>query len=290
MIQGATNWTIESNLRGASIDLPPPLRKAAAEPVAFRLERRPLPGEPARDTIVAQFGEGVRVVAERRGNGQDAAVERALVLLGRAAAKGAQPERPGIALRGDVAKLDADAWLAVVRTDERRAGARPEPALELGAIDLDAGELVVFGRRFEQAKVSARRGAAGWQATVDSRPLEGTVTWTPAGEGHANGRLSARFARFNLAAAEAVGARAAAAAAPPARTDERANPWPELDVTADRFIGRAGDLGATDRRHASVGVLCRQNVGRGFGEGLRVRHRPHQSAGVEKDTHVSAPA
>jgi uncharacterized protein YhdP len=71
---GATNWTIESNLRGASVDLPPPLRKAAAEPVAFRLERRPLPGEPARDTIVAQFGDDVRVVAVRRGNGQDAAV------------------------------------------------------------------------------------------------------------------------------------------------------------------------------------------------------------------------
>ncbi len=240
---GATSWTIESNLRGTSVDLPAPLRKSAAETVAFRLERRPLPGEPARDSIVAQYGEGVRVVAERRGGGQDAAVERAVVLLGRAAAKSAQPERPGIALRGDVAALDADAWLAVARADERRAGARPEPGLELGAIDLDAGELVVFGRRFEQSKVSARRSAAGWQATLDSRPLAGTVTWSPASESHANGRVTARFARFNLAAAELASARPAATAAPPPRADERANPWPELDVSAERFIGRAGDLG-----------------------------------------------
>ncbi len=242
---GVASWTVESNLRGASIDLPAPLRKGAAESMAFRLERRPASGDAGRDTLIAQFGDGVRVVAERRANGRDATVERALVLLGKSAGRSVQPDRPGITIRGDVAKVDVDEWLGVTRAEERRVAARPVPvpALELGAIELDAGELVAFGRRFEQAKISARRGADGWRATIDSRPLEGTVTWSPAGERQANGRLTAKLARLSLAAAEEVGARAAVPPAEPARTDGRPNPWPELEVTADRYIGRAGDLG-----------------------------------------------
>ncbi len=240
---GAASWSVDSNLRGASVDLPSPLRKSAAEAVAFRLERRPATGDAGRDTLIAQYGEGVRLVAERRTNGRDTTVERALVLLGKAAGRSVQPDRPGVTLRGDVAKVDVDEWLGVMRADERRATTRPAPALELGAIDLDAGELVAFGRRFEQAKISARRGSDGWRATIDSRPLEGTVTWFPANERQANGRVSARLSRLSVGAAEEVGARATVPPAEPARTESRANPWPELEVTAERYIGRAGDLG-----------------------------------------------
>ena len=240
---GSTTWSVESSLRGASVDLPAPLRKSAPEAVAFRLERRPLAGEAGRDTLVAQYGEGVRVVAERRGNGRDPAVERALVLLGKAVARGGSPDRPGVAVRGDVAKVDADEWLGAMRAEERGQAARPGPALELRAVDLEAGELVAFGRRFERTRLSARRAADGWRATIDARPLEGTLTWTPAGERHANGRISARFTRLELGAAEPVASGTAASAPQAGRGEERANAWPELDVVAERYVGRAGELG-----------------------------------------------
>jgi len=240
---GVTSWTVESNLRGASIDLPEPLRKSAAEAVAFRLERRPANGDPGHDTLLVQYGDGIRVVAERRGGDRDVMVERALVLLGRAAGRTAQPDRPGISLQGDVAKLDIDDWLGVLRAEERRAVASASVAPDLGAIDLEAGELVVFGRRFEQTKVSARRGADGWRGTVDSKPVEGLVTWSPAGERHVNGRVSARLSRLSLVAAREVGTRPTGAPAERARADERGSTWPELELTADRYIGRGGELG-----------------------------------------------
>ncbi len=240
---GATSWSVESNLRGAGVDLPAPIGKAATEAVAFRIERRPVPAEPGRDVLTAQYGDAVRVVAERRGNGRETGIDRALVMLGKAATRSAQPELPGVTLRGDVARLDADAWLAVFDADEQRPGARSARTPQLTAIDLEAGELVVFGRRIEQSKLSARRGAEGWRATIDSRPFAGTVAWTPAGERLASGRVTARFARLDLAAAEAVGARSSAGAQAPAPSGERANPWPELEVVAERYIGRAGDLG-----------------------------------------------
>jgi uncharacterized protein YhdP len=69
--------------------------------------------------------------------------------------------------------------------------------------------------------------------------MEGTGTWEPAGSTRANGRLTAQLARLALTPDDKSPTQ------PPKPIEPRAegspNPWPEVELTAERFIGRGGN-------------------------------------------------
>ena len=252
-VSGTTDWqlqltarpsqatfVVESNLRGAVIDLPKPLGKTAAESTPFRLERRMLGPEGKRDALVVDYGAATRAVAFRTLGGPEAVVDRALVTLGKAAARAADPTESGIAIRGDLPTLDVDQWLAVGRSVSSRDMARGSgTGPELRSLDLSATEFVAFGRRYDDMAFTARRAADGWRVGLEARQVAGTARWEPPGERHVNGRLTAQLGRYDIVGAREV--RAVHKEEP--RPEGSPNPWPEIDVTAERFFGRAGMLG-----------------------------------------------
>ncbi|MGE5087683.1 MAG: YhdP family protein, partial [Candidatus Levyibacteriota bacterium] len=238
--QGASAWTLDSNLQGVAIDLPPPLGKVADESAALHVERTPLGA--ADDRIAADYAHSVRLLLHRHDSGQGMAADRALVLLGKATAERAPTERPGIWIRGDLPALDVDAWLSA-----GLAGAGgPGSALALEGVDVDAGTLSIFGRRFTQVAAIGRRQGADWQVKLDGEGLAGTATWHGASTANPDGRLVARLARLSLppsTRAAASGAPAGPDAGTSAASPAAPERWPEVDLVADAFSSKGHALG-----------------------------------------------
>ncbi|MGC1817657.1 MAG: DUF3971 domain-containing protein, partial [Casimicrobiaceae bacterium] len=190
---GIPAWSIDSTLQAAAIDLPAPLRKAAGDIAALHVERSVLDAN--NDRIVIDYGPAVRLLLHRREAAGGMEVDRALVLLGKAATGSAMPERPGIRVRGDVGSVDVDHWLALA--SGAGAAESGDEGLALEAIDVNAAHLSVFGRRFAQVGVSAQRDGADWKLKLDGSALAGTAVWHGARAGAPNGRLVARLTRLS---------------------------------------------------------------------------------------------
>jgi uncharacterized protein (TIGR02099 family) len=233
---GVATWVLETNLKGAVIDFPAPLAKAAAETVPLQIERRA--SESGRDTLLIRYGTIGRLVLQRRLTSSGATAERALLALG--GAQG-EPEHAGLSVRGSVEALNVDAWLALKQ--ERDATGLGED-LPLNGVDLAVGALDAFGRRFNDLHVAANRGLNGWQMDLRGRELAGTARWQGAEPGHPNGVINARLQRLTPPSSsptqetpgEEISSRTEAAAS-------TANPWPEIDIVADSFQLRERDLG-----------------------------------------------
>ena len=240
----ATTWVVESNLKGATIDLPAPVGKTAAEIVPVKVERREVAGKSGEDQLVVDYRGMLRVIAHRTLGKDAGTVDRALLLLGPAIARGGAADRPGAWVRGQIADLDLDEWLAFYRKESARsaapgAAAKAANALELNGVDLEAGRIDVFGRVLHDLKVTALRADADWRLRLAGREVEGTATWRAAAPGLPNGKVTARLARLVPPGPDELH---------PERSEidpnEKAtNTWPELDIVADAFVTRGHDLG-----------------------------------------------
>jgi uncharacterized protein (TIGR02099 family) len=248
-VSGTTDWqlavdaggeistgTLETSLRGASIDLPPPLAKLPGETVPLKLERRSTAR--GRDTITVRYGRVGQLTLQRRIDGNTTTLERGLLALEEA---GAEPDRPGLWIRGRLDALNADAWLAVKR-EAAASGATDD--LPLAGLDITVRQLDVFNRRFNDLRLGATPTADGWQIDLFGRELAGKAQWHGAVPARPNGRIVARLQRLTVPtptpasevlAASGEVAKAEATAGP--------NPWPEMDIAADSFQLRGRDLG-----------------------------------------------
>ncbi|MEO8537524.1 MAG: YhdP family protein, partial [Betaproteobacteria bacterium] len=240
-------WTLDSTLEGASIDLPSPLGKSAAEKVALHVERREARGRDER--IAIDYGPGVRVLLNRPLTGS-ASVDRVLVLLGSDARGTAEPEQPGIWVRGSVSALNLDDWLAVGPHGDAAGAQSGAASLALNGVDLNAASLDVLGRTFANLHASARRQGADWRLALDGRELAGSAVWHAATSAQPNGRFVARFARLTTppAAGASVGDSAPAPEEPGAT-----NRWPEVDIVADTFGSKERALGKLEFRAHPAG-------------------------------------
>ena len=231
-------WIVESSLEGATIDLPAPLHKNATDKVALRVERRePRAGE---DRIVVDYGPAARVVLRRRLAPQPT-IDRALVLVGKAATETVDAEQPGLWIRGDLSELDLDAWLALdSRSGADASGPAPAGGLVLNGVDLTAETLDALGRRFTKLRTSARRQSSEWRLTLDGTELAGTAVWRAATPAQPNGRIVARLARLATpSASDAAGT----GAAHPATVPDTLNRWPEVDIVADALRSKDRTIG-----------------------------------------------
>ena len=232
---GASSWVLESNLKGAVIDLPAPMAKAAAETAPLQIDRRA--SESGIETLTVRYGTIGRLVLQRKVGAVGATSERALLALG--GAQG-EPEQAGLWVRGNLDALNVDAWLAL---KQERDSAPVGEELPLSGLDLGVGTLDVFGRRFNDLHVAARRNFTGWQMELRGRELTGNARWQGADAAHPNGVVSARLQR--LATPSAAPARETPGEDVTSRTEpaSAANSWPEIDIVADSFIVRERDLG-----------------------------------------------
>jgi uncharacterized protein (TIGR02099 family) len=244
-VANAVTWKLESSLQGAAIDLPAPIGKTAAEAAPLKLERRELAGRAGEDLLTADYRGLVRVVAHRGGTATGTAPDHVLLLLGSAAMATESPIRPGVFVRGQLAELDLDQWLALyARETPRGAGgtdaATDGHALALNGVDLDVGKFDVFGRVLHDFKVTAQRAGQDWQLAMHGREVEGNATWRGHSTELPNGRVMARLIRFVPPGPGELH---------PVRgeldpANSAANPWPELDIVSDTFISKGHDLGS----------------------------------------------
>ena len=248
-VSGTTDWQlaidssgdtsvgmIETSLRGAKVDLPPPLAKAANDTVPLRVERRVV--ERGRDTITLRYGQAGQLTLQRKIAGLATSVDRALLTLGEG---GGEPDRPGLSIRGRTDALNADAWLLVKREVEAMAGAEELP---LAGVDITVHELDAFGRRFNDLHLQAARGPDAWQIDLAGRELAGHAQWQGAAPARPNGRIAAQLQRLSVPSpVPGPEAAAATAASEKAESAAKPNPWPEIDIIADSFLLHGHDLG-----------------------------------------------
>ncbi|MBS0321918.1 MAG: TIGR02099 family protein [Proteobacteria bacterium] len=240
--EGAS-WTLDAPLRGATIDLPAPLHKAADSVLPARVERRGIPGRTDRDTLTITVGNAARVVLARRLPATGPAViERGLALVGTATERPGDASRDGIWIRAALPDVDLDDWMDVRAAESSAQAAAPDAndALRLMGIDLVAGHAVAMGRAFRDVTLAARAKDDGWQMTLQGPDAEGTAQWLAATPALPNGKLVARLVRLAVPrAADVVPASAAVAPAP-----DKVDHWPEVDIDATHFLSHDRDLGS----------------------------------------------
>ena len=226
----ATAWTIDSTLRGAAVDLPRPMAKAAADAVPLRMQRQVT--DPGHDALAIRYGALGGLHLHRRLTPAGAVTERALLALGTTEG---DADRRGLWVRGEVPTLDLDGWLAVKRQlDSGR------DSLPLLGVDIAVGAMEVFGRQLGDLRIGGSRGGDDWQIDLRGRELFGTARWQGAAPGRLNGRIVARLQRFTAppSAPPSMTATPTVQGAPPA-----ANPWPSVDIVAESFRLKDRDLG-----------------------------------------------
>ena len=209
---------VQSQLIGIAADLPPPLGKAAVEPMPLRLERL-IPGKSQGDSIKLSLGSSIEANFQRKREGARYVMERGVISVNEPAVL---PDRDGMTVTGTLPYADADRWRALF------GGKDPTGSSLSSAFDLKIGELDFAGRRLNN--VALRAGTSGnvWIANVASRELAGEIAWRPEGFG----RLIARLKYFSLPDAT------------PGREEEPpARDLPALDIIADKLILGGNDLG-----------------------------------------------
>lgn len=207
----------QSQLVGVAADLPPPLGKAAVEPMALRVERV-IPGKSRGDSIKVSLGKAIEANFQRRREGAQYVMERGVISVN---APTVLPDREVVSVTGNLPYADADQWRALF-------GGKDPTGSSSTAFDLKIGALDFSGRRLNDVALTAEPKDGVWTADVKSKELAGKIVWSPEGLG----RLEARLEYFSLPDAT------------PGRKDEAPpRDLPALDIVADKLILNDSDLG-----------------------------------------------
>ena len=220
---------VDSSLAGLVIGLPEPFAKTAAQARPLAVTIRHLGTD--REETRAALGGGAHARIRRTGPAESPRWQAALKF---GSPPDTEPARDGLWLYGSAERFDLDAWRAAIEPPPGVAipteGA--EPALELKGLDLAIGTLHYAGREFRQMQANLVREEGEWRGTLSSPALAGQVAYDPRGRG----RVKARLARFQLAAAR----EGESGPEPAAPDDDR---LPDLDIIAERFDFRGRWLG-----------------------------------------------
>jgi uncharacterized protein (TIGR02099 family) len=272
LAQGEPEITLSSNLVGLSVDLPPPLRKAADTPLPMRfqntLSQDAAAGGALRERQRLELGNVVQAEFMR-----DLSRDTPRVLRGGIGIFEPAPQPDsGVAVNISVPQFNVDAWSAqAARLFGPAAGpGAPAGKAESGSdgympnnIAVRAQELTLSSRTLTHVVAGLSRelptdtpGAdTTWHANLDSDQLGGYVAFRPSRSGAGPGRVFARLSHLSLPKAEVE------------RVDSlldqsAASSVPALDIEVDDFELRGKHLGrveieAVNRREEGGGRLWR---------------------------------
>ncbi|HEU4813490.1 MAG TPA: YhdP family protein [Xanthomonadaceae bacterium] len=248
---GAGRLRLGSDLVGTAIDLPAPLDKAAAVPLAARVDMA-LPLE--RGEVQVALGERMALRA-RTG----AAGTGVRVALGTASID-APPPASGLVATGRAETLAPIEWIGLVGGDGDGEG------LALRGLDVTADRLLLFGGAFPETRLQVDPAGGGALAVrVQGAALEGTVRVPASGDA----TVSGRFARLHWRSATPAAADATAQAAAPttAAGGDTLDPAgiPPLAFAIDDLRFNDARLGTASLRTHAVA------------DGLRIEHLRTQS-------------
>lgn len=157
---------IESDLKGMAVTLPDPLDKAAAQRRALVVETAfpRTQGTP----LTVRYGDSLRSIFTLAANND---LERGELRLGGGAA--VLSERKGLRIAGETPRISATEWAAFLKPGKDSAA--PASTHDISSVDLHAGELEIFGQRFNSVDLRAENTPQAWVANVDSARLAGSV-------------------------------------------------------------------------------------------------------------------
>lgn len=266
MRRGVPELSFRTNLRGMAMDLPEPLTKPADTGMELLLKTEwaggPTEGaatQGRQDRVTLQFGDLLSAVYLRSLAGERPQVLSGAFGVGLAAGETVPLPEQGVVANVRLDRVDLDAWqdLLVVKGDSRtepEAGARPTgPAawqeyLPDGLV-IQARQLRVSGRHFNQVVVGGTREQQTWRANMDAHELSGYFEYRQQTESQ-SGQVYARLARLALAAAEAQGVEEI--------LDEQPASIPALDIVINDMELRGKKLGRIEieatNRDASDGA------------------------------------
>ncbi len=261
-VAGQSQIGVTSNLVGMGIELPRPLGKPAATPLALRLQTGgDDPGNastagPPRETLHLEVGDALRARFVREGSGDASRVVRGAIRLTDAgavepAAALALPPA-GVAATIVLKHLDVNAWQAAadrVLAEPGIAGAGAAPLVFDAAggagympdtIGLRVAEFDAGSRHLTNLTAGLSQDNGLWRANVDANELDGYVEYRPARRGAAApsanaGRVFARLSRLSLPKSEAERVEGL--------LDEQPSSVPGLDIVVDDFELRGKHLG-----------------------------------------------
>ena len=166
-----------SDLVGTALLMPAPLRKLEAQPLRLDVQA-PLPVEQGEVTL--RLGSVMRMRAQARKN----APMSGAIAFGEAA----PPPMPGqgLAVHGNVAKLDATGWVGFSSRPQAGSPApgapgvpgapgAPGAAVALQSADVQAQQLIFLDRGFADTRLTLVRTAASTQLGLKGGGIEGTI-------------------------------------------------------------------------------------------------------------------
>ncbi|MES2074608.1 MAG: YhdP family protein [Pseudomonadota bacterium] len=229
---------VDSTLAGLGVDLPAPLRKAAAEPLPLRFV---LSGGGAneaglqRDEIRVALGNNMSARYQRQKQGRAA---WRLTRGGIGVNTPAPEPDGGMAMSLSLRTLNLDNWLdfgAEVAGKPEAAKAGAAEAVDIAqyvipdSIAARAGELVVGERKLENVVLGASHQKGAWQANIDANQASGYLTWNESPNGVGLGKVTARLSSLIIPESAADDVKELLDGKSAAAT------IPALDIVAERF-------------------------------------------------------
>jgi uncharacterized protein (TIGR02099 family) len=229
--------TVDSSLAGLGLDFPAPLAKGAADMLPLHFVLNGTAANEAglmRDEIRVALGAGMSAAYQRQRQGKEA---WKLVRGGIGVNVPAPEPDSGMMMQANVKTLNVDQWLAL---GDAIAGKEPASGAGSGGADVAqyvvadtlaarAGELVVGERKLENVVVGVSHQKNVWQANIDSRHVNGYVTWNESPTGQGVGKVTARLSSLIIPESQANDVK-------DLLENKATQPTiPALDVVVDRF-------------------------------------------------------
>ncbi|MYC60407.1 MAG: TIGR02099 family protein [Gammaproteobacteria bacterium] len=165
MDTGATSLRVSSDLAGLFLTLPEPFAKQAGEPLPLNLQVDQAGGV---QSISGSVGSRLRFNLESA----DSTIRQGRVRLGGGRSDTVEPA-DGLVVDGRLDRMVLEQWTALLGDMQ---SASPEELHEVFAfMEIDAGELDVFGQALEDVHLRIDPVSRGWLASVGGESVEGTV-------------------------------------------------------------------------------------------------------------------
>lgn len=218
--QGAP-LTLQSDLSGVELRLPPPLGKAAADAAPMDLTVGSAPGAPLRITVDYRGRLGADLRLDTRGG--NTRIKAAALRLGGGVP--AEVRGTGIQLGGSATELDARAWYEAL--DGMGLG---DAGVPLAGAEVQVGRLSWNEFAVRDTSYRWQRDGRGWLLGVGGAGASGEVRYSP----QRTGRLTAQLDLLVLEMGEGNDEQR-----PPADPSQ----WPVADVEIGRLRLNQADLG-----------------------------------------------
>ncbi|HKT31378.1 MAG TPA: YhdP family protein [Gammaproteobacteria bacterium] len=164
--------TLQSDLQGLGLDLPPPFAKAADD--AVRLQTV-LNFDGNQLNLGLAYGETLRGAFRLHDVDGAWRFDRGDLMFG--GGTPALPATPGLMLEGELPEFSLAAWKPFISSGPAVAPVAPVLPSWLGGADLSIAQFTGFDQHIQNLHLGLARAADHWTLALASQPLAGTIHW-----------------------------------------------------------------------------------------------------------------